>query len=482
MKVAHLSRIVIAENRQRQEFDPTAHQDLVNSIDDNGLMHAPVFREEEDQLVLVAGERRLKAIEELASLGKGFRYDGEAFKDGYFPYVTLGELSHLEAEEAELDENLKRRDLTWQEHAAAVERLHNLRLAQADEHLEKVLQDHADEGLDASQIAELAPKHTVADTAEEVTGRRDGGYQDSVRKELIVAQHLNNPVIAKAKSADEAFKLLKREEERKRNIELAETVGAAFNADSHTLLHCNCLDWMANSTNHNQFDVILTDPPYGMGADTFGDAGGSLSGIEHHYDDSYESWQRLMEGEWDSTDGLDTTPGWCKLSYLVAKPQAHAYVFCDIDRFHELKQMMEAAGWYVFRTPMINVKSNSGRVPLPDRGPRRQYEILLYAIKGKKPVTHIYPDVITSLADEQMGHGAQKPVSLYENLLQRSVRPGDRVLDSFAGSGTIFPAAHSMHVYATGLEQSDESYGMCLQRLQTLKSNDSLSLNFEGTK
>ena len=136
---------------------------------------------------------------------------------------------------------------------------------------------------------------------------------------------------------------------------------------------------------------------------------------------------------------------------------------------------MRKAGWYVFRTPLINFKTNSGRVPLPDRGPRRQYEILLYAIKGDKPVTHIYPDVITSQADENMSHGAQKPVAVYQNLLQRSVRPGDTVLDCFAGSGTIFPAAHTFKVKAVGIEQSAEYYGMGLRRIQDIQIVDTLA-------
>ena len=29
--------------------------------------------------------------------------------------------------------------------------------------------------------------------------------------------------------------------------------------------------------------MILTDPPYGMDADQFGDGGGKMTGIEHHY-------------------------------------------------------------------------------------------------------------------------------------------------------------------------------------------------------
>jgi DNA modification methylase len=201
--------------------------------------------------------------------------------------------------------------------------------------------------------------------------------------------------------------------------------------------------------------VILTDPPYGMGADSFGDAGGKMTGITHNYDDSYEAWQALMQA-------------WAPLSFAVTKPQAHAYVFCDFDRFHELKSLMQLAGWYVFRTPLIVHKLNSGRVPLPDQGPRRQYELVLYAIKGKKPVTHIYP----VSGDENLSHGAQKPVALYQNLLQRSVRPGDRVLDCFAGTAGTIPAGHSYQCEVTAIEQSPEYYALGLQRLAEIKQEE----------
>jgi DNA modification methylase len=196
-----------------------------------------------------------------------------------------------------------------------------------------------------------------------------------------------------------------------------------------------------------------------MGADSFGNAAGKLTGIEHHYDDSYEAWYLLMET-------------WCPLSYQVCKPQAHAYVFCDIDNFPVLRTLMQQAGWYVFRTPFICVKPNSGRVPLPDQGPRRQYETLLYAIKGKKPVTHIYPDVISTTADEQLSHGAQKPIALFKNLLQRSVRPGDTVLDCFAGTGPIIPAAHHFQCKAIVLEKEKEYYAICCERLKALEEGE----------
>lgn len=462
MRYISASKIVILPNRQRQEFDPDAMQELADSIEAQGLMHPPVMRIQGDDLVLVAGERRLKAILQLHELGIRFKCDGEVVPEDLVPYTMLGELSELEAEEAELDENLKRKDLTWQEHAAATARLHTLRQKQALKRVENL------SALDAE--AELpSPIHTIADTAKELLGRSDGAYQDQIRKEVIVAKHLDNPLIAKAKSADEAFKILKRQEIAQKNRDLALEVGKVFNADLHTLLNRNCLEVMveiAAGPEDQKFDVILTDPPYGMGAHDFGDGAGKFLGIEHHYDDTFENFRKLMEGP----------NGWCALSYKVAKAQAHAYVFCDPDNFLLLRDWMREAGWYVFRTPLINVKTNSGRVPLPELGPRRQYEILLYAIKGKKPTTHIYPDVITSNADENLSHGAQKPVSLYQNLLQRSVKPGDRVADFFAGSGTIFEAAQLFQCYATGTEINPEYYGMCLARINRLKAAEQPSL------
>lgn len=461
MQKLHLSDIRIPENRQRQEFEPEALQELVNSIEKLGLMHPPVVRQVGPSGIwtLVAGERRLRAITQLSELGFSFTHAQVEFKDGYLPATDIGELSELDAEEAELDENLKRKDLTWQEHAAAVSRLHRLRQGQQEVRLEEANDSNELDGLDASQIAEAFPKHSVEATAQEVYGDGRGFYQEAIRQKLIVAQHLDNPAIAKAKSSKEAFKILRQQEEREKNEELAKIVGKTFSVDSHRLFNVNCLDWMADPANKEYFDIILTDPPYGMDAQDFGDAAGRLSGIEHHYDDSYEGWQKLMKA-------------WTVLSFQVAKPQAHAYVFCDIDRFHELKLLMEAAGWYVFRTPLINVKSNSGRVPLPEHGPRRQYEILLFALKGKKRVNFIYPDVITTSADKNLSHGAQKPVELYENLLLRSARPGDKVLDAFAGSGTIYPAAHTYQCEATGLEQSAEYYALCVQRLEAMKKAD----------
>jgi DNA modification methylase len=429
-----VSTIQISTSRQRREFDPQKLMELQESIEHLGLMHPIVVREYTNggspAYTLVAGERRLRALQGIWELGGNFQCHNALVPEGWVPVITMGELGPIEAMEAELSENIIRADLTWQERCEALAALHKLRVA-------------------------LNPSHSVADTSEEVTGRRDARYHNDTRHALIVAKHLDNPIVAKAKDEKEAFKLLKRAEELTGFSLKAIEVGKTFNSSVHQCLQGDCLTWMAEMAG-DQFDVILTDPPYGMGADEFGDGAGRLTAIDHAYKDSEDDFRALLSAA-------------IPLFGRVAKPSAALYLCCDIDQFHWLRSMFTSAGWYVFRTPIINVKTGSGRVPLPDQGPRRQYETILFAFRGGKKTTVLKSDVIQTLGDDQMGHGAQKPVALFSDLLARSARPGDCCLDPFAGTGTIFPAAHGLKVVATGIEQNSAYYGMCVKRLEGLE-------------
>ena len=104
-----------------------------------------------------------------------------------------------------------------------------------------------------------------------------------------------------------------------------------------------------------------------MDADAFGDAAGKLTTITHGYKDDLASFQTLLQS---AALGIGR----------IAKPAAHLYVFCDIDNFAFLRGLFSKLGnWNVFRTPLVLHKINSGRVPLPEFGPRRCYELILYA-------------------------------------------------------------------------------------------------------
>ena len=97
MRIVPIEDIKISENRQRKEFSPEALIELQSSLETGGLQNAIVVREQDGELILVSGERRLRAIKELYSLDVPIKYNGLQLKVGEVPIVTLGELSPLEA-------------------------------------------------------------------------------------------------------------------------------------------------------------------------------------------------------------------------------------------------------------------------------------------------------------------------------------------------------------------------------------------------
>ncbi len=422
MRAEFVGNIKVSPNRQRREFEPEALMGLTESIRTKGLLHPIVVRREGNETWLVAGERRLKAITDLWALGGVLRHDAQAFLEGQVPVVTLGELSSVESEEAELEENVVRMDLTWQERAAAEARLHKFRAMAA-----------ASKGAD----------HTVAATTREVHGQTTPGLVAATRQNIVVAGQLSDPEVAGARSLADAYKVVKRKEEQKVNARLGAEVGKTFSVASHRLL---------------KFLPINETVSSSMGADEFNDAGGSVpggvvAGNIHSYEDSKENFEALMTALMPQL-------------FRVAKTQAHLYLFCDIDRFHWLRALAAKAGWQVHRTPLVWHKLQAQRVPWPEHGPRRCFEVILYAIKGKKRVTRIAPDVLPIGQDENLGLAAQKPVALFQELLSRSTKPGDTVLDFCCGTGPIFPAAHALTVAATGIELSQGTYGIALKRLK----------------
>ena len=153
MRYVPLSTIKIHPDRQRQHFDPERLADLQSSIERLGLIQPLVIAEDG---TLVAGERRLKSIETLQMLGSVLLFNGELIPDGTVPAILPNENHQLAMFEIELEENIKRHDLTWQEHSAALAKLNQLRSLQA---------------LEAGTIPP-----TVADLALEIEGRNDGAY------------------------------------------------------------------------------------------------------------------------------------------------------------------------------------------------------------------------------------------------------------------------------------------------------------------
>lgn len=419
MQFIEFKDLILLPNRQRRDFDEAKLEELAESIRDKGLMHAPVVRN--DGRTLVAGERRSKAMAYLSHMKIPFMYNGQPVPLGQMPVVHIGDLTPLQVREAELEENLCRVDLSWQEESMAMAELTELRR----------MQD---------------PSWTPRDTAREIDDnptKLSANYEKTRNAELL-KNYMDDPDVLKAKSSKEAVKIIRKKVQAKTNAILAEVHRATDTR--HTIINKDMREVLIDLPDES-FDVIITDPPYGINADDFG----GQAKNEHEYDDTEDNAIQLVN--------ILAHQG-----FRFCKKQAHAYVFCDIRLWPKFSDAFRLAGWYVWPVPLIWVKRN-GMLPRPEHGPRRCYEAILYAIKGSRKVNAVYPDTLVVQEVIRPQFGAEKPSALYYNLLRRSVMPGDTVIDPFAGAGPIFGAANGCDVTATAIEINKEKHDYMLLRI-----------------
>lgn len=64
-------------------------------------------------------------------------------------------------------------------------------------------------------------------------------------------------------------------------------------------------------------------------------------------------------------------------------------------------------------------------------------------------------------------HPTQKPVALYKWLLSRYAKPGDRIIDTHGGSGSICIACHDLGYDLTWMELDKDYYNAACERYKT---------------
>lgn len=432
MQITSLDSINVPDDRQRQHFTQDSINDLATSISTKGLLHPVVVARLDTGLILVAGERRLRALRILEQQRQTYSFNGTVIAPGQVPYTEV-DLPFIERREAELEENLIREDLTWEEQCKALNELHELRLARGS-------------------------SSTGKDTAEAL--KTESRSVTSLEKELsrsrLVAPHLEDPDVKRAKSLREAEKIVTRKiGDEFENLMSERQQERGQTKSPHTLIEGDLCSEMRKLPDA-KFSCIIADPPYGMNAGDFGDA----AKLAHHYADEPEIATELAFHIFEQ--GL-----------RVTRRNACLFMFCDIDLFTVLKEEASELGWKPFRTPLVWSKGPSGHAPWNLRGFRRQYEILLYAIKGDPALRSLHSDIfeVPNLRDKT--YAAQKPSELYEQFIRLACAPSEQVLDPCCGAGTIFSAARATGTLATGIELDPQA---CVQSRRAI-TGESLNVN-----
>lgn len=417
------SAITIPTDRQRDAVTAEAIAEMKESFKDVGLINAITLDEvSEGVYTLIAGETRLRTLDSCAMEKMVVTHENAPIPEGMVPVTLWADLTELQRFQIEFHENIKRKGLTFQEEARATQRLANIKAASGVSQRQVIRETK--EAMDAFGPAVV---RTMAET----------------HQNLLVAQHLNDPEVAKAKSRTEAVKIVARKLQK-----AADAAKAGEGVTPAGLIHGDAIEELRKFPD-GHFDGVVTDPPYGIGITQMSYQNAS----EQKYDDSYENWQKLMTA-------------WVPELVRVLKPNAAGFAFCDFTRFVELKSYFELHGFEVYPRPFIWDRSPDGRLTTPEKWPRRVYECILFFRRGDRALREVRGDVLRYPADRDTEnyHGAKKPEELYVDLMQRIVGPGDNVLDSFAGSGPAVRAARKLAVNLTAIE-GDDAYFQLMLRL-----------------
>lgn len=100
------------------------------------------------------------------------------------------------------------------------------------------------------------------------------------------------------------------------------------------------------------------------------------------------------------------------------------------------------------------------------------HENIVFAIKGKYSFPGSRPkDIVTfpKINSSKMVHPTEKPVGLLANLISSVTKPGDLILDPFAGSGSTLVAAKKTGRRFIGIELDDDYFVTAQRRIEEVR-------------
>ena len=89
------------------------------------------------------------------------------------------------------------------------------------------------------------------------------------------------------------------------------------------------------------------------------------------------------------------------------------------------------------------------------------------AALGKLPTDTWWHTIVSPTGKERTGYPTQKPVGVLRRIVQASSRPGDGVLDAFAGGGTTGAAAQALDRRFVLIDENPEAHEVMRKRFAT---------------
>lgn len=204
-----------------------------------------------------------------------------------------------------------------------------------------------------------------------------------------------------------------------------------------TMLNTDCMEYMAGCAD-KAFDLAIVDPPYGIGS-------------FHDHETKSRPYNKAWEIKWNE-----------------APP--HMDYFNELYRISK-NQIIWGANYYIGCIHDVGAiiwdKGNSSGVGSDCEIASQSFDVR---------VVKYYLQNIGFIGPEkgQKIHPCQKPVALYKWLLSRYAKPGDRILDTHGGSGSICIACHDLGYDLTWMELDADYYKAACERYQNHAAQVSL--------
>jgi len=497
--------IVMREERQRRTIET---QDLQASINKVGLINPIVIRKEDDKLILVAGERRLTAYK---ALGKT-----------EIPAQFNDELSETESSIIELEENIKRKDLPWQDMTAAIAKLHNMHMEADPEwnitRTSEVLslnRGHVSMYLKVSNFLheDRIQKCNSARQAYDVLERRDTRKMEAAFAELLEgatddyemgedldledAPEFEDAPLRGDSEADSGLKPHERELVAQGLVKIngiwtadpnrpvidgtplpppiiiqgtlseeQKSTREAFKARKDTIaadiLHTSFLEWAPNYKGR-RFNFVHCDFPYGAA-----EVGPQMQGNEHTiYEDSPQIYLELLDCFCENLDKFFSISGWIVFWYSERMRDVTREVF-----------KIKAPSLEIETHPLIWLHSDGSGISSDHRWrPRHIYDTALIMRRGDTPIVRLKSDGYAAPTDRKI-HPSTKPEPMLRYFFEMFVDENTIMLDPTCGSGSSLRAAESLGAKRVQGLEADWEY--CEAARLALKDARALQLIAKG--
>jgi DNA modification methylase len=453
-----ITTINIDEKHRMRKY-PGNIEELAASLARFGLM-TPIVLDGDNNLI--AGHRRILAAKHLG------------WPD--IPYRRMDALDPILRQELELEENIRRKDLEWQEEVVGLYKLYMAKQARYGEKGNPLSEnggygiEEAARELDRAtgsismDLALAKALHEYPELVEEKTKSSAFKRYRRMKETALRAE------LAKRKQGEDHGQLVEDEEESEQEDRAPEAptfirqpirkavwkgIGVFYHADSRDVLR---------GLPEDSVDLIVTDPPYGIGLYKEGSAVSSSKFAESQgamYDDDPKT---IM-------DMLDET---FMHAARLLKPDGHAYVFFHMTRYEPVYLMLKRHFGECEATPLIWIKQTTG-IGDPTRSWIYTYEPCFWVNRGRILVK---PQPFNVLKYDTVGkkiHSVEKPVALLRHLVEASAVKGEIVLDPFAGSGSTLVAAAQLGCRFIGIEKHQDFYRSAVDRVARDLASEAVS-------